>query len=104
MGGTIIAQPTSSFIKMPNASGGTYWKRGITHAEARKRGGIWNTVAPPQLGVRKFLRFFLAEVGGDDFRVGADFGGSAFGDFYAVIQHRDSIRNAHHDVHVMLDQ
>src|SRR6218665_2222804 len=45
-----------------------------------------------------------AEVGFDDLRVGLYVGGPAFGNLLAKVQHQDLVANAHHHVHVVLDQ
>ena len=46
----------------------------------------------------------LAEIGFDDFGVGTDFFGGAFGDFDAVVQDDDATADSHDDLHVVLDQ
>jgi hypothetical protein len=46
----------------------------------------------------------LAEVGLDHPRVRADVLRQALGDLLAVVEHRHALRDAHHDLHVVLDQ
>ena len=70
-----------------------------TQSHAHARPWAW-----PHHSKRILVRFFLSQVGGDDVRVGSHFGGRSFGNLRTVVEHRDPIGNAHHDVHVMLDQ
>ena len=46
----------------------------------------------------------LAEIGGDDGRVGAHLGRRAVADLLAVVQHDDVVGDPHHHAHVVLDQ
>src|SRR5215203_2475280 len=45
-----------------------------------------------------------AQVGLDDLLVALHLGGGAFGDLLAVVQHRDPVAQAHHQLDVVLDQ
>ena len=40
----------------------------------------------------------------DHSRIGLDLGRSAFGDLSPVVQDRDSVRDAHHEIHIVLDE
>ncbi len=53
------------------------------------------------LGITGFL---YAEISGDDLGMGLDFVRRAFGDLLAEIEHRDAMRDARDQRHVMLDQ
>lgn len=44
------------------------------------------------------------EIGFDDTGIGLHLGWCAFSDLLAKIEHGDDIRNAHHYIHVMLDE
>src|SRR5919202_683901 len=46
----------------------------------------------------------LSEIGLDHTRVVLDLLRRSLGDLFAVVEHGDAVRDAHHDLHVMLDQ
>src|SRR6185295_8641589 len=52
---------------------------------------------------RKRFRAVATEIGFRDGRIAPHFGGRAFGDLAAEIQHMDAVGNVHHDPHLVLD-
>ena len=53
--------------------------------------------------LRLVLRHGLPQVGFDDAWIVLDLGRAAFGDFFAVVQHGDTVTNTHDHAHVVLD-
>jgi hypothetical protein len=54
--------------------------------------------------VREGVLVVFAEVGFDDFGVGLDFGGGAFGDLHTVVEDGDALADAHDDFHRVLHE
>ena len=61
------------------------------------------TLSSPNRGLRS-VDVFFAEIGADHFGIALDLGRRAVGDDAALVQAHDAVGDAHHHLHVVLDQ
>src|SRR5262249_44399605 len=61
-------------------------------------------VTRPRSCALQIQRALTAEIRGDHLRIFLDFGCGPFGDLLSVVEHEHAVADAHHELHVVLDQ